>query len=130
MLSEGFFSSVCGLPLSTNTAIARDAGIYFHTISPTFSTRPTFKKSSTGVNGLAANGTHVFAAQSEKAYIHVYSRLRGNQEAFVPLPETIRCLTLADDVLVLGTGEGRLMLWEVWPRYPGEGGRGGAFSLS
>ncbi|KAK3363297.1 WD40-repeat-containing domain protein [Lasiosphaeria hispida] len=112
MLSEEFVSAICGPPLSSNTAIAKDVGIYCHALSPTFSVKSTFKKSSTPVNCLAINETHAFAAQHEKAYVHVYSRLRGNQEAFVAFPERIRCLTLAGDVLVMGTAEGRLMLWE------------------
>ncbi|KAL2166055.1 hypothetical protein VTG60DRAFT_3402 [Thermothelomyces hinnuleus] len=112
MLPEEFVSAICGAPLSSNTAIAKDVGIYFHSLSPTYSVKSTFKKSSSPVNGLAVSETHVFAAQHEKAYVHVYSRLRGNQEAFVAFPERIRCLTLAGDVLILGTTEGRLMLWE------------------
>ncbi|KAK4245612.1 WD40-repeat-containing domain protein [Corynascus novoguineensis] len=112
MLSEEFVSAICGGPLSSNTAIAKDVGIYSHTLSPTYSVKSTFKKSSSPVNGLAVSETHVFAAQHEKAYVHVYSRLRGNQEAFVAFPERIRCLALAGDVLILGTTEGRLMLWE------------------
>ncbi|KAK3693640.1 WD40-repeat-containing domain protein [Podospora appendiculata] len=112
MLSEEFVSAICGSPLSSNTAIAKDVGIYCHTLSPTHSVRSTFKKSSAPVNCLAVSETHVFTAQHEKAYVHVYSRQRGNQEAFVAFPERIRCLTLAGDVLILGTAEGRLMLWE------------------
>lgn len=113
MLSEEFVSSICGPPLTSNTAVAKDIGIYCHTLSPSYSVNSTFKKSATPVNCLAVSDTHVFAAQHEKAYVHVYSRLRGNQEAFIPFPERIRCLTLAGDVLALGTAEGRLMLWEV-----------------
>ena len=113
MLSEEFFSAVCGPPLSSNTAIAKDIGIYHHTLSPAYSVKGTFKKSSAPVNCIAASDTHVFAAQHEKAYVHVYSRLRGNQEAFISFPERIRCVTLAGDVLVLGTAEGRILLWEV-----------------
>ncbi|KAL2258438.1 hypothetical protein VTK26DRAFT_8262 [Humicola hyalothermophila] len=112
MLSEEFVSAICGPPLTSNTAIAKDVGIYCHTLSPTYSVKATFKKSSVPVNCLAVSETHVFAGQQEKAYVHVYSRLRGNQEAFVALPERIRCLTLIGDVLVIGTTEGRLMLWE------------------
>lgn len=113
MLSDEFVSTICGPPLSSNTAIAKDVGIYCHTLSPTYSVTSTFKKSSAPVNCLGVTETHVFAAQHEKAYVHVYSRLRGNQEAFVAFPERIRCLTLAGDVVVVGTTEGRLMLWEV-----------------
>lgn len=113
MLSENFISSVCGPHLSMNSAVAKDIGIYAHTVSPTYSVNATFKKSSTPVNCIAVNDTHIYAAQHEKAYVHVYSRLRGNQEAFVAFPERIRCLALAGDVLIAGTAEGRLMLWEV-----------------
>ncbi|KAK4155346.1 Pre-rRNA-processing protein crb3/ipi3 [Chaetomidium leptoderma] len=112
MLSEEFVSAICGAPLSSNTAIAKDVGIYCHTLSPTYSVKSNFKKSSVPVNCLGVSETHVFAAQHEKAYVHVYSRLRGNQEAFVAFPERIRCLTLVGDILVMGTAEGRLMLWE------------------
>ncbi|KAK4189759.1 WD40-repeat-containing domain protein [Podospora australis] len=112
MLTEAFVSAICGPPLSSNTAISKDVGIYCHTLSPAFSVKSTFKKSSVPVNCLAVSETHVFAAQQDKAYVHVYSRLRGNQEAFVAFPERIQCLTLAGDVLIMGTAEGRLMLWE------------------
>lgn len=112
MLAEEFFSSVCGPPLTSNTAIAKDVGIYAHSLWPTFAAKSTFRKSATPPNCLAVNDTHVFAAQHEKGYVHVYSRLRGNQEAFVAFPERIRCLTLAGGVLVVGTVEGRIMLWE------------------
>ncbi|KUI56041.1 Pre-rRNA-processing protein IPI3 [Cytospora mali] len=112
MLAEEFFSSVCGPPLSSNTAIAKDVGIYAHSLWPTFAAKSTFRKSATAPNCLAVNETHVFAAQHEKGYVHVYSRLRGNQEAFVAFPERIRCLALAGSVLIVGTVEGRIMLWE------------------
>jgi len=113
MLSEEFVSAICGPPLSSNTAIAKDVGLYCHTLSPTYSVKSTFKKSSAPAGCLAVSDTHVFAGQHEKAYVHVYSRLRGNQEAFVAFPERIRCLALAGDVLILGTAEGRIMVWEV-----------------
>ncbi|KAK3389136.1 WD40-repeat-containing domain protein [Sordaria brevicollis] len=112
MLSEEFVSAICGAPLSSNTSIAKDVGIYGHTLSPTYSVKYNFKKSSAPVNCVAVSENHVYAAQENKAYVHVYSRIRGNQEAFVAFPERIRCLTLAGDVLILGTAEGRLMLWE------------------
>lgn len=113
MLSEEFVSAICGPPLTSNTSIAKDVGAYVHTLSPVYSVKGTFKKNSAPPNCLAVNDNHVFAAQDGKAALHVYSRLRGNQEAYVPLPERIRCLALAGDVLVLGTAEGRIMLWEV-----------------
>ena len=113
MLTEEFFTAVSGPPLSSNTAVAKDAGIYQHTLRPAHSVKAIFKKSAAPVHGLAVSDSHVFAAQAGRAYVHVYSRLRGGQEAFVPVPERPRCLALAGDVLVLGTEEGRIMLWEV-----------------
>ncbi|KAJ9155615.1 WD domain-containing protein [Pleurostoma richardsiae] len=114
MLVEEFFSAICGPPLASNTAISKDVGIYAHTLWPSYAAKSSFKKSQTPPNCLVANETHVFAAQNDRAYVHVYSRMRGNQEAFVPFTEKIRCLTLAGDgtVLVLGSAEGRVMLWE------------------
>ncbi|CAK7245566.1 MAG: Pre-rRNA-processing protein ipi3 [Sporothrix thermara] len=116
MLSEDFFAAVCGPPLTSNTAIARDVNIYHQTLSPAHSVQATFKKSATPVGGLAVSAAHVFAAQQDRAYVHVYSRLRGGQETFVPMPEKVRCLTVAGDgdgsVIVAGTAEGRLLLWE------------------
>lgn len=115
MLSEDFFAAVCGPPLTSNTAIARDVNIYHQTLSPAHSVQATFKKSATPVGGLAVSTAHVFAAQQDRAYVHVYSRLRGGQETFVPMPDKLRCVTLAGDdqsILVAGTVEGRLILWE------------------
>ncbi|CAK7564200.1 MAG: Pre-rRNA-processing protein ipi3 [Sporothrix epigloea] len=115
MLSEDFFAAVCGPPLTSNTAIARDVSIYHQTLSPAHSVQATFKKSATPINGLAISTAHVFAAQEDRAYVHVYSRLRGGQETFVPMPEKVRCLAVAGDdgcIVVAGTAEGRLLLWE------------------
>lgn len=99
---------------TANTAIAKDIGIYVHTLHPTPSVKSTFKKSSTQPNGLAVTPTHIFAAQTEKAVIHVYSRERGNQEALIPFPERIHSIVLVHDgLLAVGTAEGRVFLWEV-----------------
>lgn len=113
MLSEQLFSSICGPPLAANTAVSKDVGVYGHSVTPSWAVKATFKKSSAPPHSLAVNDTHVFAAQDQKAHVHVYSRLRGTQEALVPFQERIRCLALAGDVLVMGTAEGRLILWEV-----------------
>ncbi|KAI1392365.1 WD40 repeat-like protein [Hypoxylon trugodes] len=113
MLTETYFVSVAGLPLANNTAISKDAGIYEHTLHPSHSTTNTFKKSSAPQSCLAVSETHVFAAQDEKSTVHVYSRAKGNQEALVTFPERIQSVTLQDDVLFLGTQEGRLIIWEV-----------------
>lgn len=113
MLSQEFISTISGPPLAANTAVSKDIGIYSHSLTPSHTIKTTFKKSSTPVNGLAVSPTHVFAAQDQKAHVHVYSRQRGNQEALVPFPERIRSLALAGQVLVVGSVEGRLFLWEV-----------------
>lgn len=112
MQPEQFFSAISGPPLAANTAVSKDAGIYQHNLSP-FSVVHAFKKSSAPPHSLAVSDTHIFVVQEQKAHVHVYSRLRGNQEALVSFPERIRCLALAGNVLVLGTIEGRLILWEV-----------------
>jgi hypothetical protein len=113
MLTEEFVSATRGPPLTTNTAFVKDAGIFTYSLNPNVKLKSTFKKSSAPPNCLAVSDTHVFSAQHEKAYVHVYSRLKGNQEAFIPFPERIHCVTLVGDVLLLGTAEGRLCLWEV-----------------
>ncbi|KAL7621140.1 Pre-rRNA-processing protein ipi3 [Parahypoxylon ruwenzoriense] len=113
MLTESYFVSVSGPPLANNTAIAKDAGIYEHTLHPSHSTASTFKKSTAPRNCLAVSDTHVFAAQDEKSTVHVYSRAKGNQEASVTFSERIRSVALLDDVLFLGSQEGRLIAWEV-----------------
>ncbi|KAI0897397.1 putative ribosomal assembly complex component Ipi3 [Annulohypoxylon nitens] len=113
MLTESYFVSVAGPPLTNNTAIVKDAGIYEHTLHPSHSTTATLKKSSAPRNGLAVSDTHIFAAQEEKSTVHVYSRAKGNQEALVTFSERIRSIALQDDVLFLGTQEGRLIIWEI-----------------
>ncbi|KAK1990612.1 WD domain-containing protein [Colletotrichum falcatum] len=112
MLSEDFYSSICGPPIKANTAVSKDVGIYAHTLSPSYAVKSTLKRSATPANCLAISDSHVFAAQHEKSQVHVYARSRAIQETTVTFPERIRSLTLIGDVLVLGTSEGRLMLWE------------------
>lgn len=114
MLSEDFITSIRAQPRTANTAIAKDVGIYLHTLHPFPKIEANFKKSSTAVNALAANPTHIFAAQADKAVVHVYSRERGNQEALISFPERLHTLNLVGDgLLVLGTAEGRVILWDV-----------------
>ncbi|KAF7855981.1 hypothetical protein EAF04_009937 [Stromatinia cepivora] len=115
MLSEQFITSIRAQPRTANTAIAKDIGIYLHTLHPSPKIESNFKKSSTSVNSLAANSTHIFAAQADKAVIHVYSRENGNQEALISFPERLHTLTLVGDgLVVLGTSEGRVILWEIY----------------
>ncbi|KAL2065942.1 hypothetical protein VTL71DRAFT_3612 [Oculimacula yallundae] len=114
MLTETFITSILAQPKTANTAIAKDIGIYLHELHPIPLVKSSLKKSSTRVNGLAASSTHIFAAQADKAVVHVYSREKGNQEALISFPERIHSLTLlGEGILVLGTAEGRAILWEV-----------------
>ena len=114
MLSENFVTSIRAQPKSANTAIAKDVGIYVNSLHPTHAVQSSFKKSSTLPNCTAVSSTHILAAQAEKAVIHVYSRERGNQESLISFPERIHCITLVhDELLALGTAEGRVILWEV-----------------
>ncbi|KAJ6446921.1 WD domain-containing protein [Purpureocillium lavendulum] len=112
MLSEELVSAISGPPVAANTAVSKDVGIYVHTVTPTWAAKTSFKKSSAPRHSLAVSDTHVFAAQDQKAHVHVYSRQRGNQDALIPFQERIGCVALASDVLVLGTAQGRLILWE------------------
>lgn len=113
-LTETFLTSIHAAHKSANTAISKDIGIYTHTLSPTFTTPSAFKKSSTRANCFAVSSTHIFAAQADKAVIHVYSRERGNQESLISFPERIHSICLLNDgLLALGTAEGRCILWEV-----------------
>ena len=113
MLTEQFIASI-GAPTKTSGVNAPQDAIFVHEYQPLHAQRSTFKKSSTPPNCLAVTATHVFAAQTDKAVVHVYSRLKGNHEATVPFTERISCIALAcdDTVLALGTMEGRLFLWE------------------
>lgn len=112
-LTETFLTSIHAAHKSANTAISKDIGIYIHTLSPTFTTPSAFKKSSTRANCLAVSSTHIYAAQADKAVVHVYSRERGNQESLISFPERIHSIHLLNDgLLALGTAEGRCILWE------------------
>ncbi|KAF1729537.1 Pre-rRNA-processing protein crb3/ipi3 [Beauveria bassiana] len=112
MLTEELVSAVCGPPIAANTAVPKDVGIYIHTVAPAWRLKASFKKSSVGPNCLAVSANHVFAAQDQKAHVHVYSRQRGTQETLVSFQERIRSVALTGNVLLLGTAEGRLLLWE------------------
>ncbi|GIZ38110.1 hypothetical protein CKM354_000153400 [Cercospora kikuchii] len=114
MLSEHFIASI-GVPSKApGMNVAKDAAIFLHEFQPLAQQRAIFKKSATAPNCLAISESHIFAAQEGKGAVHVYNREKGNQEATVPFTEKISTITLAcdDAVLVLGTVEGRIFLWE------------------
>ena len=117
MLTESFIASTLIPEKPSNTATP---GVHLYDFQPLSALKSTFKKSSTNVNSLAVSSSHVFAAQADKAVVHVYSRERNNQEAVVPFPEKIQSIVLAGErdgagTLVLGTDGGRVILWEVCP---------------
>lgn len=115
MLTEHFVASIGLGTKSLSKNAQKDASIFIHEFQPLPQQLSSFKKSATSPGCLAVSPTHIFAAQIDKAVVQVYSRGKGNQEATVPFPERITCLALAcdDAVLVLGTAEGRILLWEL-----------------
>jgi pre-rRNA-processing protein IPI3 len=114
MLTEQFVAAISG-STKPNTGVTKDQGIFIHEFQPLAAQRNVFKKSATAQNGIAMSSTHIFAAQTEKAIVHVYSREKGNQEAIVPFPERIHSIALAaqDTVLLLGAESGRVLAWEI-----------------
>jgi pre-rRNA-processing protein IPI3 len=115
MLTESFITSTLNPEKPSNSIVT---GTHFYDFQPLPALKSTYKKSSTNANCLAVSQSHVFAAQADKAVIHVYSRERKNQEAIVPFPEKIHSLALAGGsdgggTLTLGTEGGRVILWEV-----------------
>ncbi|MCJ1383656.1 Pre-rRNA-processing protein ipi3 [Xylographa soralifera] len=118
MLTESFIASVLDTEKATTGAANKDIGILVHEYQPLSAIRTTFKKSVTKPNCLAISISHIFAAQAEKAVIHVYNRERGNQETIVPFPEKVTSLALIGHyegagILALGTAGGRVLLWEL-----------------
>ncbi|EKG11667.1 hypothetical protein MPH_11160 [Macrophomina phaseolina MS6] len=115
MLTEHFIAAIGTTNRKPDTSfVTKDAGIFLHEHQPLLAQRHAFKKSASAPNCVAVSRSHIFAAQIDKAVVHVYNRERGNQEATVPFPERITSLALALDetVLVLGTEGGRVLLWE------------------
>ncbi|KAG9783473.1 WD40 repeat-like protein, partial [Aureobasidium melanogenum] len=117
MLTESFIAAT----LTANKAAAhtsaalKDVGIFLHELQPQSTFRHGYKKSSSQPGCVAVSDSHIFAAQADKAVVNVYSRDRGIQEATVPFPERVHSLAFARRAatLILGTEEGKLMLWEV-----------------
>ena len=114
MLTEQFVAAISA-SMKPNTGVTKDGGIFIYEFQPLAAQRHVFKKSVTAPNGIAMSASHIFAAQADKAIVHVYSREKGNQEAIVPFPERIHSIALAaqDTVLLLGTESGRVLAWEV-----------------
>ena len=117
MLTENFIAATLttSKPSQHLSSLLKDVGIFLHEFQPQTTLRHGYKKSSIQPQCLAVSESHIFAAQAEKAVINVYSREKGNQEATIPLPERIRSLAFAHGaaILVVGTEEGKLILWEI-----------------
>lgn len=127
MLTESIVASVSKIedskPTSwTGTPFPKDAAIFEFAVNPRFAVTSVFKKSSTVRSGLALSDSHVFAAQTDKAAIHVYDRAKGKQEATVPLPEKATAIETAGEcgeLLIIGTDEGNVLVWSVrWFLFP------------
>ncbi|EXJ77549.1 hypothetical protein A1O3_09776 [Capronia epimyces CBS 606.96] len=117
MLTESFLAATLTAnkaPAHTSAAL-KDVGIFLHEAQPQSTFRHGYKKSSSQPGCVAISDSHIFAAQADKAVVHVYSRERGNQEATVPFPERLHSLVFARGaaILILGTEAGKLLLWEV-----------------
>ncbi|KIV99489.1 uncharacterized protein PV09_08795 [Verruconis gallopava] len=114
MLTERFVAAIQS-PTNITVPGSKDAGIFLHELRPLPGLQQTFKRSVSAPNCVAVSETHIFAAQSEKATVHVYNREKGYHEATVPFNEKITCLTLAASglVLLLGTEGGRVIAWEI-----------------
>lgn len=117
MLTESFIAATLATSTKSNTpSTLKDVGIVLHEFQPQSTLRHGFKKSSTKVNCVAISSTHIFAAQADKAVVHVYNREKGNQESTVAFPERIHSLAFMGEssgYLILGTEGGRLTLWDV-----------------
>jgi pre-rRNA-processing protein IPI3 len=121
MLTESIVASVSKIEDSkattwTGTPFPKDAAVFEFSVNPRFAVTSVFKKSSTVCCGLALSDSHVFAAQTDKAAIHVYDRAKGKQEATVPLPEKATAIETAGEcgeLLVIGTDEGNVLVWSV-----------------
>ena len=115
MLSETFVAATEDPVKPTNRSAT---GVHLHELQPGPKLKNTFKKSSSKSHCLAVGDNHIFAAQADKAVVHVYNRESNKQEAVVPFPDKICSISLAFQnsgagTLVLGTETGRIILWEV-----------------
>ena len=124
MLHESFIAATWNAPklnASQSTAL-KDAGVFYHSFQPAPSLCSTFKKSAAAPNCIVLSPTHLFAAQSGKAAVHVYDRSNeahqsgtNKHDTTIPFSEHIHSLALAGngEILILGTESGCLLLWEL-----------------
>ncbi|KAL7268796.1 Pre-rRNA-processing protein ipi3 [Rhizina undulata] len=114
MLSEQVLLSTSRSPATESHSTAGDASIAIYNLH-TYSQTTTFKRSTTAKNCLAVTDSHIFAAQSDKAVVNVYSREKGNLECSVPFSERFTVLEASPcgGFIACGTESGRLAVWEV-----------------
>lgn len=117
MLTEAFIAATLTANAASQhlSAALKDVGVFNYEIQPQSVLRQGYKKNTTNPHCLAVSRSHIYAAQSSKAVVNVYSREKGNQESTVPFPDRILSISYVDaaEVLVLGTEDGRLLIWEV-----------------
>lgn len=75
----------------------------------------TLKRSHTASRGLAATATHLFAQQSDKSVVSVYSTATYALQTTVPFPEpfTVLAASPCGAFVAGGTAGGRVYLWEL-----------------
>ncbi|KAF8537620.1 WD40-repeat-containing domain protein [Trichophaea hybrida] len=110
MLTENLLLATTRTPLEN--VDAPSVSLYnLHTASAISS----LKRSHTTARGLASTTTHIFAQQSDKAVINVYSTRTFSLETTVPFPEpfTVISCSSCGSYLAGGTAGGRVYLWEL-----------------
>ena len=117
-LTESFAAAVQsgdGKNLSNSTF--KDASVLIHQLHPEPAAGQVFKKGSVPVHGLGVSNKHLFAIQTDKAAVNIYSRDNGNQEAAIFFHARITSIALQDaetvNFAVLGLANGGLIIWEV-----------------
>lgn len=116
MLTESFIAASASPPklASSSSAALKDAGIFFHNLQPQPGLKTSYKKSATAPNCCTLSTTHIFAAQADKAIIHVYDRSKGAQEATASFQERITSITLIRNFyLAIGFQNGAISVWEI-----------------
>lgn len=75
----------------------------------------SFKQSSSPKHGLQVTQCHIFANQSQKSLLHIYSHDKEGVEQKIVLPEKLSCIQISPNGTWLAGGgfSGRLLLWEL-----------------
>jgi pre-rRNA-processing protein IPI3 len=75
----------------------------------------SFKQTSSPSHGICATQSHIFAAQSQKALLYVYSYLKEGIDQKIVVPERLSCIQVSPCGTWLAAGglSGRLLIWEL-----------------